>query len=73
MQNEPNRVEQLWNVQDVAGYLKVSRSWVYHHAESGEVPCLKIGGLVRFDPQAIHAFARGESTHGGRVVQFRRK
>lgn len=62
----------LWDAQDVARYLKVSRSWVYHRAESGELPCLKIGGLLRFDPQAIHAFARGVPTYGARVVPFRR-
>jgi excisionase family DNA binding protein len=63
----------LWDALDVARYLKVSRSWVYHRSESGELPCLKIGGLVRFDPQAIYAFARGESTRGARVVQFDRR
>jgi len=73
MQNEPNRGEPLWDAQDVARYLKVSRSWVYHRAEAGELPSLKIGGLLRFDPQAIHAFARGESTQAARVVPFRRR
>jgi len=73
MRSDPDHDEQLWDAQDVARYLKVSRSWVYHRAESGELPCLKIGGLLRFDPQAIHAFARGESTHGARVLPFSRK
>jgi excisionase family DNA binding protein len=62
----------LWDASDVAKYLKVSRSWVYHRAESGELPCLRVGALLRFDPQAIHAFARGESPRAGRVVPFRR-
>lgn len=57
MMNEPDRDDQLWAVEDVARYLKVSRSWVYHRSESGELPSLKIGSLLRFDPQAIHAFA----------------
>jgi excisionase family DNA binding protein len=62
----------LWDATDVARYLKVSRSWVYHRAEAGELPCLKVGGLLRFDPQAIHAFARGIPAHGARVVPLRR-
>jgi len=70
---KPPKDVRLWDAQDVADYLKVSRSWVYHRAESGELPCLKIGGLVRFDPEAIHAFARGESTQSARVVPFRRR
>jgi excisionase family DNA binding protein len=69
--NEPDEGT-LWDAQDVARYLKVSRSWVYHRAEGGELPCLRIGGLLRFDPKAIHAFARGESTLVARVIPLRR-
>ena len=43
----------LWDAQDVARYLKVSRSWVYHRAEAGLLPCVRVGGLLRFDPAAI--------------------
>jgi excisionase family DNA binding protein len=50
----------LWDANDVARYLKVSRSWVYQRAESGALPCLRVGGLVRFDPEAVHAFAHGD-------------
>ena len=51
--------ESLWDATDVAKYLKVSRSWVYVRAESGLLPFLRIGGLVRFEPEAIRTFARG--------------
>ena len=47
--------DRLWDVQDVARYLKASRSWVYHRAEAGLLPCIRIGGLLRFDPIAIRA------------------
>lgn len=47
----------LWTADDVAQYLKVSRSWVYHRAESGELPYVRIGALLRFQPSAIRAFA----------------
>jgi len=70
---ESSATAALWDASDVARYLKVSRSWVYHRAESGELPCLKVGGLLRFDPQTIHAFARGVPAHGARVVPFPRK
>jgi excisionase family DNA binding protein len=52
--------ESLWDANDVARYLRASRSWVYHRAESGELPCLRIGGLLRFEPEAVRAYARGE-------------
>ena len=50
--------EQLWDANDVANFLKVSRSWVYQRAESGLLPCLKIGGLLRFEAEEIRAFAQ---------------
>jgi excisionase family DNA binding protein len=51
---------ELWDANDAAHYLKVSRSWVYQRAEAGLLPCLRVGGLLRFDPATVRAFARGE-------------
>lgn len=48
----------LWDANDVANFLKVSRSWVYQRAQAGLLPCLHVGGLLRFDPDAIQAFVR---------------
>lgn len=56
---DTSREESLWTADDVAAYLKVSRSWVYHRAEAGELPHLRIGGLLRFEPDAVRAYARG--------------
>src|SRR5450755_847313 len=47
----------LWDANDVAGFLKLSRSWVYHRAEAGLLPSIRVGGLLRFDPIAIRASA----------------
>jgi excisionase family DNA binding protein len=52
--------DELWDANDVAHYLKASRSWVYQRAEAGLLPCLRMGGLLRFDPATVRAFARGE-------------
>jgi predicted DNA-binding transcriptional regulator AlpA len=65
--------ESLWDVRDVMAYLKASRSWVYLKAEAGILPSLRIGGLLRFDPEAIRAFARGEVQPGASVLPLRRK
>ncbi len=54
----------LWKVADVAKYLRVSNSWVYHQAESGRLPCIRLGALVRFDPIAVVGFAKRESEKG---------
>jgi len=52
--------EPLWDAKEVAAFLKTSRSWVYLHAEAGALPSVRIGGLRRFIPDAIRAYARGE-------------
>jgi excisionase family DNA binding protein len=52
--------ERLWDANDVARYLKVSRSWVYHRAEAGLLPLRRIGGLLRFDPAAVRAYAQND-------------
>ena len=45
--------DRLWNVSDVARYLGVSKSWVYHRAEAGLLPYRRVGGLLRFEPARI--------------------
>jgi len=50
--------DELWDANDVARYLRVSRSWVYHRAEAGQLPHLRVGGLLRFDADVVRAFAR---------------
>ena len=61
--------DELWDANDVARYLRVSRSWVYYRAEAGLLPCLRVGGLVRFEPATVRAFARGEVSPS-RVLPF---
>ena len=60
---------ELWDANDVARYIKVSRSWVYQRAEAGLLSCLRLGGLLRFDPEKVRAFARGE-VQPAKVVTF---
>jgi excisionase family DNA binding protein len=69
MSTAPIAPESLWTVKDVAGYLKVSTSWVYMHAEDGTLPSVRIGSLRRFLPDTIRAYARGE-WQGTAVVSF---
>lgn len=42
---------------DVATFLKTSRSWVYMRSEREEIPFLRIGGLLRFQPSKIREWA----------------
>lgn len=59
-EDRDDALEGLWDATDVAQYLKVSRSWVYNRAESGLLPVLRVGGLLRFSPETVRAFARGD-------------
>ncbi|MFC1611788.1 hypothetical protein ACFL6C_12570 [Myxococcota bacterium] len=34
---------------------------MYQKAESGELPSMRVCGLLRFEPMSIRAWARGES------------
>ena len=65
--------EPLWTAKDVADYLRASRSWVYLHAEDGTLPSLRIGGLRRFIPEQIRAFARGEAAPASNLVNLSRR
>lgn len=54
----PNpRDEGLWTVVDTAKYLSVTKSWVYRHVESGDLPHAKFGALIRFKPSIVREYA----------------
>lgn len=52
------REDDLWDAMDVARFLKTSRSWVYMRVERAEIPHVRIGGLIRFEPARIREWAR---------------
>lgn len=60
--------EGLWTVKDAARFLHCSTSFVYKRAVRGELPCVRIGAMVRFNPETIRALARGELTERPGVV-----
>ena len=65
----PNETaERLWTVRDVAAFLQVSTSYVYKAAERGEVPCRRVGALLRFVPAEVRAWALGEPASGARIA-----
>lgn len=65
----PIPFESLWTANDVAAFLKVSRSWVYQKSEAGLLPSIKVGGLLRFEAPAIKAWLHSESAP---VIPFNR-
>lgn len=61
--------EGLWRVADVARFLAASRSWVYQNAEAGNLPCLRLGGLLRFDAAEIRAWV--DKQRGADVIALK--
>lgn len=53
---KPAPLEPLWKVSDVAAFLSLSTSWVYKEAETGRLPCVRIGAALRFHPEEIRTF-----------------
>lgn len=52
------RDDALWDAFDVARFLKTSRSWVYMRVERAEIPHLRVGGLIRFEPARVREWAQ---------------
>ncbi|HYI02846.1 helix-turn-helix domain-containing protein [Hyalangium sp.] len=67
--SEQPLVEALWDVRGLAAYLNVSTSWVYQRVATRTIPCVHLGAAVRFIPEDIRAWLRGE--RGGQVVRIR--
>jgi len=57
----------LWDANDVARFVGASRSWVYHQAEAGHLPCIRLLGFLRFDPRAVRAFVLAASSAPARL------
>lgn len=50
--------EPLMDVREVAEFLRVSKSMVYKLAETGCLPAVRIGRLVRFTRRDVDSFVR---------------
>ena len=61
-QAEPNH---LWSADDVAAYLRTSRSWVYKAAADGTLPSVRIGSVLRFLPASVEALVNTQHTPKG--------
>ena len=57
----------LWDASDVARFVGASRSWVYHQAEAGHLPCIRLLGFLRFDPRVVRAFVLAAASAPARL------
>ncbi len=56
--------EALWTAEEVAAFIKCSVSYVYKSAERGELPCVRVGRMLRFKPEAVRALVLGAGAAG---------
>ena len=63
-QTPPIRNAMLLTIKDLSRQLNIKPSTLYLWAAQGKIPCQKIHGLIRFDPEAIAIWLRSfEPTH----------
>jgi excisionase family DNA binding protein len=48
----------LFTIKDLSARLNIKPSTLYLWAAQGKIPCCKIHGLIRFDPDTITAWLR---------------
>ena len=48
----------LLTIKDLAAQLRIKPSTLYAWTAQGKIPCKKIHGLIRFDPEAITVWLR---------------
>lgn len=60
--------EELWDVEQAARFLRVSRSWVYQRVEAAKLPYLRVGGLVRFEPAVLREFVRRDRVSATMII-----
>ena len=66
-------IEELWTVKDVAAYLKMSRSSVYSSLTNRDaMPALRMGSMIRFDPDAVKAWVAARQAQPATFKNFPR-
>lgn len=64
--------EPLWTVRELCSYLQRSARWVHNH-RSDLPPAIRLpGGGLRWEAEAVRAWARGEREPEDLVVALRR-
>lgn len=60
----------LLTIKDLSAWLNIKPSTLYLWAAKGKIPCRKIHGLIRFEPEAITAWLGSFLPHSTSVPIF---
>lgn len=53
----PGDAPPLWTVGDLCRFLGVSKRWVHERTRRDEIPCYRLGALLRFNPEEVQTWA----------------
>lgn len=67
------RVDPMWTVKDVMRVLCVKKSWVYAHADAGDLPHFRIGGHIRFEPKDVLAYIERCKSRPAKLISLKLK
>jgi excisionase family DNA binding protein len=59
--DNPNR-KLLWTSREAAAALSISERTLWKLTHKGDIPCVRIGRAVRYDPATIRAWIDAQST-----------
>ena len=68
MKNDAIALEPLWSAEQARTYLNISPRSLWSRTRRGEIPCIRIGRCVRYDPADLRAYVerlkRRETSRG---------
>ena len=64
------KIEQLWTIEDVANYCRVKASIVKYWVHNREIPFVKLGKQLRFNPEDIRNWVLNQDKYW---AKFRRE
>jgi len=56
MQEEKEQQRKFLTISEIANYLNIKEKTIYAKVEAGEIPCYRIGRLIRFKKDEIDAW-----------------
>lgn len=60
---------EVLTVEEVAAWLRINKKTVYDAAKAGQIPCCKVGRILRFSREAVLNWLHGQ----GRVSRERKR
>ncbi len=58
----------MLTIKELSAWLNIKQSTLYLWVSQSRIPCRRIHGLVRFEPDAIQAWLNGFGTHSAKPV-----